>query len=256
MDLHHRNHYSAVVQTHINGRQVMKLIEAPTLTLVSHPLCPYVQRAAIVLTERGVGFEKRYVDLANRPAWFETLSPLGKVPLLMIARDGREDAVIFESAVICEYLDETQPGRTLLPQDALERAQHRGWIEFGSSILAEIWKLEIATDASAYHAQRKALAERFATVERVLNAGPWFAGREFGMVDAVFAPIFRYFDVFDELADLQVFTDTPKVIAWRRALAAHPSVIGAAPADYAQRLRAFLHERDAYLLRADAGKQR
>ncbi|WP_250517236.1 glutathione S-transferase family protein [Caballeronia sp. INDeC2] len=228
-------------------------IEAPTLTLVSHPLCPYVQRAAIVLAEKGAGFEKRYVDLAKRPSWFEALSPLGKVPLLMVARDGADDAVLFESAVICEYLDETQPGRTLLPRDALERAQHRGWIEFGSSILAEIWKLEIATDAPAYHAQRKTLAERFATVERVLSAGPWFAGREFGMVDAVFAPVLRYFDVFDELADHQVFADTPRVSAWRHALAARPSVIGAVPADYAQRLRAFLHERGAYLLREDAG---
>ncbi|SAK86220.1 glutathione S-transferase domain-containing protein [Caballeronia pedi] len=227
----------------------MKLHETSTLTLVSHPLCPYVQRAAIVLAEKGAGFEKRYVDLANRPEWFDALSPLGKVPLLMIARDGHEDAVLFESAVICEYLDETQPGRALLPRDALERARHRGWIEFGSSILAEIWKLEIATDAPTYHAQVKALAQRFATVERVLGAGPWFAGGEFGMVDAVFAPIFRYFEVFDELADLHVFADTPKVTAWRDALAARPSVIGAVPADYAQRLRTFLHSRDAYLLR-------
>lgn len=35
------------------------------LTLVSHTLCPYVQRAAIALTEKGVPFERRYVDLAN-----------------------------------------------------------------------------------------------------------------------------------------------------------------------------------------------
>ena len=40
------------------------------LTLVSIPLCPYVQRAAIVLAEKSVPFERRYVDLAERPAWF------------------------------------------------------------------------------------------------------------------------------------------------------------------------------------------
>ncbi len=230
-------------------------VDAPTLTLVSHPLCPYVQRAAIVLMEKGVDFEKRYVDLANKPAWLETPSPTGKVPLLMIGRDGHVDAVLFESAAICEYLDETQPGRKLLPHDPLERARHRGWIDFGSSILAEIWKLEIATDAPTYHAQRKALAERFVAIERVLDSGPWFAGREFGTVDAVFAPVFRYFDVFDALADLQVFADTPKVVAWRRALAARPSAIDAVPSDYAQRLRTFLHERDAYVLREGAGRR-
>ena len=63
------------------------------LTLVSFDLCPYVQRAAIALAEKGVAFERRTVDLANRPAWFTEISPLGKVPLLMVG-----GAVLFESA--------------------------------------------------------------------------------------------------------------------------------------------------------------
>ena len=48
------------------------------LTLVSFDLCPYVQRAAIALAEKGVPFERRTVDLANRPDWFKAISPLGK----------------------------------------------------------------------------------------------------------------------------------------------------------------------------------
>jgi glutathione S-transferase len=47
------------------------------LTLISHTLCPYVQRAAIVLAEKGVAFERRDVDLANKPDWFKAVSPLG-----------------------------------------------------------------------------------------------------------------------------------------------------------------------------------
>ena len=54
------------------------------LTLISYDLCPYVQRAAIALAEKGVPFERRTVDLANRPEWFKSLSPLGKVPLLQV----------------------------------------------------------------------------------------------------------------------------------------------------------------------------
>ncbi|BAN26796.1 glutathione S-transferase family protein [Caballeronia insecticola] len=226
-----------------------------SLTLVSHPLCPYVQRAAIVLAEKGANFERRYIDLADKPAWFDAISPLGKVPLLIIGRapnHAYDDAVLFESAVICEYLDETQPGRRMHPADPLERARHRGWIEFGSSLLNEIWKLETATDAATHHAQRKTIAERFKVVERALETGPWFAGRAFSMVDAVFAPVFRYFDVFDEITDLQVFDDTPKVRAWRRALAQRPSVIDAVSADYPQQLRAFLSVHNAWLLREGA----
>ena len=45
------------------------------LVLVSHALCPYVQRAAIVLREKGVPFERRDIDLANKPDWFLRISP-------------------------------------------------------------------------------------------------------------------------------------------------------------------------------------
>ena len=60
-------------------------VQAPrTLRLVSHALCPYVQRAAIVLLEKGVPFTRVDVDLAQRPAWFVALSPLGRTPLLLV----------------------------------------------------------------------------------------------------------------------------------------------------------------------------
>src|SRR4051794_35232111 len=64
------------------------------LTLVSHKLCPYVQRAVIALTEKGVPFTRRDVDLANKPDWFLRVSPLGKTPVLLV-----NDSAIFESAV-------------------------------------------------------------------------------------------------------------------------------------------------------------
>ena len=54
----------------------------PSLTLISHHLCPYVQRAAISLAEKAVPFDHIHVDLAHKPAWFLDLSPLGKTPVL------------------------------------------------------------------------------------------------------------------------------------------------------------------------------
>ncbi|WP_371425507.1 glutathione S-transferase family protein [Tardiphaga sp.] len=226
--------------------------DAPALTLVSHHLCPYVQRAAIVLAEKDVRFERSYIDLAHKPDWFHAVSPLGKVPLLLVRRDGNDTAAIFESAVICEYLEETQMGARLHPSDPLERAGHRGWIEFGSSILADLWGFETATEANSYEAKRKMLAGKFGRIENVLTAAPFFAGQHFSMVDAVYAPIFRYFDVFDTIADTEVFAQTPKVRAWRAALRDRPSVANAVTADYADRLRAFLAERDAHLLKIAA----
>lgn len=222
------------------------------LTLVSHHLCPYVQRAVIALTEKGVPFERRYVDLSAKPDWFLVISPLGKVPLLIITQEDGTEAVLFESAVICEYLEESQPGLPLHPADPLTRAQHRGWIEFGSSILSDLWGFETAKDADTYEAKRKALIDKFGRVETELGEGPFFAGARFSLVDAVFAPIFRYFDVFDTIIDTGVFAETPKVRAWRAALSARPSVVDAVTENYPARLRDFLIAHEAWLLKRAA----
>ena len=214
------------------------------LTLVSHALCPYVQRAAIVLTEKSVLFERRDIDLADKPAWFLALSPLGKTPVLLV-----DETPVFESAVICEYLDETIAPR-LHSADALRRAHHRGWIEFASTMLNGVAGFYNATDERTLAQKREELTARFAKLESVLGAaasGPYFAGQDFGLVDAAFAPLFRYFDVFERIDDFGFFTATPRVQAWRAALASRASVRDAVAPDYPQRLTAFLRRRGSAL---------
>ena len=154
------------------------------LTLVSHPLCPYVQRAAISLAEKAVPFVRVSIDLADKPDWFKSISPLGKVPLLRV-RNGNAEDVIFESSVILEFLEETEAD-PLHPTDPLARARHRAWIEFGSAILNAIGRFYSAGDEAAFLHESKALSEMFARVEAELAArqsGPWFAGDSFSLVD-------------------------------------------------------------------------
>ena len=215
--------------------------EMTPLTLVSFELCPYVQRAAIVLAEKDVAFERINVDLANKPEWFKAISPTGKVPLLRVG-----DEVLFESNVIIEYLEETRPN-PLHPQAPLSKARHRAWMEFGSAILADIWILETTPDEKAFHAKAKLLKVKFARLENALNAGPYFAGEKFSIVDAVFAPVFRYFDVFDRILDLGVFDGLPKVQAWRRALESRPSVTNAVVPNFKDLLRNFLRKHKGYI---------
>jgi glutathione S-transferase len=220
------------------------------LTLVSHALCPYVQRAAIVLAEKGVPFERRWVDLADKPQWFRAVSPLGKTPVLLAGA-----VAVFESAVICEYLDETRAPQ-LHPADALERARHRAWMEFGSTVLACIAGLYGARDAPALQARRAELRARFEQLEPVLDPrGPYFGGHAFGLVDAAFAPVFRYFDAFEALGEPALFDGLPRVQSWRSALAQRASVLAAVPPDYPQRLERFLRERGSELSRRIAAAQ-
>lgn len=213
-------------------------------TLISHALCPYVQRAAIVLFEKRVAFERKDIDLGNKPDWFLELSPLGKTPVLVV--DGTP---IFESAVICDYLDESIAPR-LHPEGALERAQHRAWVEFGSAVLNAVWLFYSAPDEVALQAKTQDLRTRFEQLEATLGAGPYFAGAKFSIVDAAFGPVFRYFDVFETMGEFGFFTDLPKVTAWRKQLAQRPSVQAAVKPDYPQRLRQFLLSRgSAFSLR-------
>jgi glutathione S-transferase len=211
------------------------------LTLVSHALCPYVQRAAIVLAEKRVPFTRRHVDLANKPDWFRAVSPLGKTPVLLVG-----ETPIFESAVICEYLDDTLQPR-LHPADALQRARHRAWMEFGSALLNGIAAFYNAADEEKLLARRDELVQRLATLERALGDGPWFDGDRFSMVDAVFGPVFRYFDTFERIHDFGFFVATPRVRAWRSALAKRESVRQAVGTDYGTRLSTFIAARGSAL---------
>ena len=220
------------------------------LTLVSHLLCPYVQRAAIVLSEKGMAFERIDIDLANKPDWFLNISPLGKTPVLLV--DGQP---IFESAVICEYLEETTP-TPLHPHDPVARAQHRGWMEFGSAVLNAIAGFYAASNEQQLAAKAAEISAKFQQVEDALaasTAGPYFAGERFSMVDAVFAPVFRYFDVLETIDDFDFFTSTPQLRAWRVALSQRPSVRDAVRADYPALLRSFLLARQSALSRRMAG---
>lgn len=215
------------------------------LELVSFHLCPYVQRAIITLTEKAVAHERTYIDLGNKPDWFKAISPLGKVPVLRV-KDSEGEADIFESAVICEYLEDTQPN-PLHPSDPLEKARHRAWIEFASATLDDVAGFYVAKDGETFEAKRRRIADKFDWLEQNLGDGPYFAGTAFSLVDAAYGPLFRYFDTFERIDDFGFFDGKPKVRAYRKALSERPSIRDAVAADYPARLMDFLRRRNSYL---------
>lgn len=211
----------------------------PKLKLVSFTLCPFVQRAAITLLEKDVPYDVEYIDLDNPPEWFYDISPLEKVPVLLV--DGTP---LFESMAICEYLNEITPG-SLYPEDAFARAQNRAWIEFGNDVLGETYQLYTANDETTFKQKRGILKDRFETLEEYLGDGPYFNGETFSLVDAVYAPVFRYHEALTRYKDFGFFEDTPKISAWSEALLARPSVKKSVPASYEEDLKEYLRSRDS-----------
>lgn len=199
----------------------------PTLKLISAPFCPYGQRPRIVMLAKKIAHAIEYIDIQHLPEWFQHISPLNKVPVLLV--DGQP---LFESLPICEYLDEITPG-SLYPADPLRRAQHRAWLEFGNEILGQHSALMRARDETAFKQARSQFAKRLAAVEEVLGEGPYFNDQHFGMVDVVYAPIFRFLSHLKQMAGLELIpADTPKVTAWANQLLSHPAVNNAVPASF------------------------
>lgn len=224
----------------------------PTFELISNPLCPYTQRAAIQLAEKEVAYERVYIDMANKPEWFLQLSPLGKVPLLRVG-----NAAIFETVVICEYIEEVHPSPPLHPVEPLDRARHRSWVEFASAVIADVFAFYMAPDAAAFERKCRDLEARFRWLERSLGSGPYFAGARFCLVDAAFAPIFRLFEAFDRIGEFEIFQGLQRVPAYRAALAERASVREAVRSDYAEIFWNYLSARGSHLSRLmqqDAGR--
>ena len=189
------------------------------LELVSFKLCPYAQRVVITLLHRHADFRMTFVDLDDPPAWFVDISPFGKVPLLKV--DG---TVLFESAVINEFIDEVAAGPPMKPADPLARAVNRAWVEFASACLVDHSDLVAAPEEKAYKRALEGLGEKLDQVEEVLGEGPYFNGAPFSLVDSAFAPLFMRLEILRPLVAVYEPRDLPKVARWSAALLALPAV--------------------------------
>lgn len=182
-----------------------------------------MQRAAIVLRAKNVEFDITYIDRNNRPDWFLAVSPHGKVPVLVL--DGKHG--LFESNAIAEYLDETLPPR-LHPDDPIQRARNRAWTDFLPTFAKGANGLASAKSEQDFIAGRAKAAEVFAKLEDALagrgNAGPYFNGENFSLVDAGYASILQRHTFIERLHPVGEIAKFPRLATWRDTLLATPAV--------------------------------
>ena len=208
--------------------------------LISHVVCPYVQRAAIALEEKGIPYDRVNIDLMNKPDWFLEISPLGRVPLLIIDNE----SVLFESSVIAEFIDESTGGG-LLSSDTMQKARQRQWIEFASAVLANIYQFVTAASEAEYSNALQALSRKWQTVEDSHSGGPFFSGDRFSLVDAAYAPALTNCTTLEELTGESFFRQMPKIRQWRDNLSSRPSVRQAIGELHAEKYSQSLAARDS-----------
>jgi glutathione S-transferase len=169
-------------------------------------------------------FELIEINLDQKPEWFEKISPYSKVPVLL-----HDDAVIYESSVINEYLDEITSSHSLLPSSPLERAAARIWIDFDNAkIIPIFYKILLSQDEIVQEQLKTQMMENLHFLEREgfsnTDNGPFWFGRLLSLVDIAMYPHFERFGVLAHYRGLELPTDCTKIRTWLNAMKELPSV--------------------------------
>ncbi|XP_063818079.1 glutathione S-transferase omega-1-like isoform X2 [Pseudophryne corroboree] len=182
--------------------------------------CPFAQRARLVLFAKRIKHEIVNINLKNKPDWFLEKSPLGAVPSLETS-DGK---IIYESAIVCDYLDEAFPGTKLTPADPYVKAQEKILLEYFSTIITLLYKILFANNNKEDTTELKEqFLEKFTKLEErfAKRKTPYFTGKSVSMTDYMFWPWFERFNVF---AVKDYLEKTPYLNAWYNLMLQDPAV--------------------------------
>jgi len=152
------------------------------------------------------------VDLKNKPSDLVQRNPYGKVPVLV--DDG---GVIYESAIIDEYLEEKFPQVPLMPTDLLLRAKARIWVDYMSTRLHAA-----ASDITHNREPEKAkerMAQQLAALDKEMSGKKYLVG-EYSLADVSFIPFYTRRERYQANIDDRF----PNLKRWAEELVARPQV--------------------------------
>ena len=171
------------------------------------------------MIEKEIPFELTEVDLRNKPDWFLAVSPYGKVPVIV-----DDSQTIYESAIINEYLDEKYKSIPMMPEEPVERAKARIWMDYCTNkyltlsrkLLVDHGNEELQTE------NKKKMKESLIYIEQECfekNAnGPFWLGNNISLVDLHYAPFFERFGAFKELFGVEWPKECIKISDWWSAI--------------------------------------
>ncbi|MBN8565099.1 MAG: glutathione S-transferase family protein [Leptolyngbya sp. UWPOB_LEPTO1] len=204
------------------------------LELYSAIACPFAHRSQLTLVEKQISFTLIELDLQNKPANFSEISPFGKIPVL---KHGHHR--IWESSIINEYLEEVFPSPSLLPQNAIHRAQARIWIQFADARLFEpTHQLLLTQDLQQRAKLVNQLTESLQWIEQtglaqLSAAEPYWLGASLSLVDLAYYPWFEQIVVLKHFRGFQLPRGLDRLKRWWKTMANRQSVQSVAkPPDF------------------------
>ncbi len=182
------------------------------LELISFKLCPFAQRAIILLNKQKLDFELNHINPMNPPDWFKQISPTGQVPLLKA-----DERIIFESSVITEFINDISK-TNLHPSNLIQKAENRSWIQFSSTLFDDLFGV-VTGDEEKFRISKRSLFDKLAKIEVVKNNAKFFNGDNFSIIDAAFAPIFIRLSWINEFTkNILSLDDFKHLSAWSKEL--------------------------------------
>ena len=199
------------------------------MKLVGSKTSPYVRKCRVILAERALPFEFVEESAWNAGTTVPRYNPLNKVPALVMD-DGES---IYDSRVICEYLDAISGG-TLLPSDPAQRARVRryealgdGLADAGITVFLERKREASRQDPAWIARQLDKVKAALAAIEVAIGGGDYLGGKQPNMADiacacALFWSEFR-------MPELNVRQDHARIRAWAERMEARPSFASTRP---------------------------
>ena len=192
------------------------------------PVCPFSQRLEILLALRGLqdAVEFRVVDITKPrdPELLKKTRGTTALPVLETA----EGQIIKESLVILRYLDEALDGPKLRRDDSSEHAIESMMIAKEGPFTMAGYIYVMNQDPAQKEVHNEKLLSLYRDLNNFLmehNPDGTFLFQEFGLAEAVFAPIFKRFWFLDyyEGFELPVGPEYARIKKWRAACMAHES---------------------------------
>ena len=188
------------------------------MTLYSGSTDPYSHRCRIVLFEKDMDFEVIDVDMHNKPEEVASISPSGKMPVLV-----ERDLVLTESNIINEYIDERFPHPQLMPPDPVMRARARLVLfNFEHDLFTHVNTLEHSLSKASDKA-RLEIRDSLSQLTPILTKQKYLMNDEFSMLDVAIAPLLWRLEHYG--------IELPKVAApvlkYRERLFSRPAFISA-----------------------------
>lgn len=182
------------------------------LELISFKLCPFAQRAVILLNTQNIDFKLTYINPMDPPGWFKEISPTGQVPLLKA-----DDKIVFESSVIGEFVNDIGL-LDLHPNNVITKANNRSWIAFSSTMFEDLFSI-VTGDEEKFNISKTSLFAKLAKVEAVKGDDKFYNGNNFSVIDAAFAPLFMRLAWINEFCeDTLSLKEFKNINAWSEAI--------------------------------------